>query len=186
MLKKIVPVSVFLYSALIICFVAAAGFLSSPLIYAQDVLNSVQQEQFGMKAELKNDGSLWVRDYKNEKGEVQVLTVFDISEEILLSVTKKNTKADVTDADVIARFNIFGKPVIVCKYGVFAFRRLSMETIFDHIVWPVEITNANALAYPGKEGWGIIEINGKKELVIYQQRGSDTLIRPYKAGKDPS
>ena len=186
MKNKRIPLCVFFITALAFWLLPAFAGLNSSTVNAQEVLNSVQIEQMKLVGELKNDGSVWVRDYKNDKGDIASLTVFDISEDILKAVTKKASKGEINNDDAVAKFNCFGKPVIVCKYGVIAFRRLSMETIVDHFVWPVEITSANMTTYPNKEGWGILEINGKKELVVYHQRGSETLIRPYKAGKDPS
>lgn len=188
MKTKRIPLNVFFVSVLALWLLPAITFICSPELKAQDVLNSVQIEQMKLTGELKNDGSLWVRDYRNDKGETSSLTVFDISEDILKGVTKKASKEEVNNDDAVAKFNCFGKPVIVCRYGVIAMRRLSMETVVDSFVWPVEITSANLAAYPNKEkeGWGILEINGKKELVIYHQRGSEKLIRPYKEGKDPS
>lgn len=188
MKNKRSPLNVFFIAVLAFWLLPVFNFIGTTNSFAQEVLNSVQIEQMKLTGELKNDGSLWVRDYKNDKGEVSSLTVFDISEDILKDVTKKASKEEINNDDAVAKFNCFGKPVIVCKYGIIALRRLSMETIVDHFVWPVEITSANLAAYPNKEkdGWGILEINGKKELVIYHQRGSEKLIRPYKEGKDPS
>jgi hypothetical protein len=186
--NKRIPLNVFFISVLVFWLLPVFSFITSPVLIAQEVLNSIQIEQMKLTGDLKNDGSLWVRDYKNDKGEVSSLTVFDISEDLLKAVTKKASKADINNDDAVAKFNCFGKPVLVCKYGIIALRRLSMETIADSFVWPVEITSVNLTAYPNKEkeGWGILEINGKKELVVYHQRGSEKLIRPYREGKDPS
>lgn len=186
MSNRIFPSNVFFTAVLTIVLLIFISPAKTTTVFAQEVLNSVQMDQMTLSAELKNDGSLWVRDFKNERGDVTSLTVFDIKEDILKEVTRKATKEEVANSDAVAKFNCYGKPVVVCKFGVIAIRRLSMETIVDHVVWPVEITAVNLTGYPGKEGWGILEINGKKELVVYHQRGSETLLRPYKAGKDPS
>jgi hypothetical protein len=175
--------SSFITSVLFFCVIT---IINNSSIFAQEVLNSAQIDQMKLTGELKNDGSLWVRDFKNERGELTSLTIFDIKEDILKEITHKGGKADINNDDAVAKFNCFGKPVLVCKHGLVVLRRLSMETIVDYLAWPVEITSANLTAYPQKDGWGILEINGKKELVIFSQRGSDSLIRTYKAGKDPS
>jgi|GEM_PF-1669962 hypothetical protein len=170
--------------ALILLF--AVSMTGSLLPQVKDTLSAAPQNDMKMSGEMKNDGGLWVRDFKNERGEISNLTVFDIDESALKEVTKKPGKADVNDADVISKFNLKGKPVIIYKYGVVTIKQLSMESLIDHTVWPVEIKTANLMAYPGKEGWGIIELNGKKELVVCYAKGSEKLLRAYKAGKDPS
>jgi len=172
---------------LIVLSTAILSFFSpSNLAYAQDSLKARNSIPAGLNAELKNDGSLWIRNYVNERGETQQLTVFDLKEEDLKAVTQKNSISEIGDKDIVAKFNISGKPVIIFKHGVIAIRRLSMESVIDHVAWISEISSANILPYPGKENWGILELNGKKELVIFIQRGSDKLLRSFNTGKDPS
>jgi len=143
-----------------------------------------QRKNFGETGgSVKEGKTLWLTNFTNEQGETYAISTIDLDPKALKAVCGNES---ATDKDIVGIFNAAGKPVIVFKHGVIALKEKSYENLVDFIVSPEEIKSAKLLEYPGKDGYGILEINGQKKLVIYYERGDSKFIRLYDPKKDPA
>jgi len=170
-----------------VAIVAAIPFVKKLLPLAETF--AAQQEKKprvqNITAEIQPDGSIYLRNYTDEYGNQISISSKDLQEKTLLTLTRKESKEAVRQSDLVAAYTIDGKPVLVFKYGVVTTKEKSRETFEDRWVSPEEIKSSKLYEYPGKDGFGILEINGGKKLVIFYERGNEKFIRPHDANKDP-
>jgi len=167
-------------------FVALAPLVSRLAMLAQEkTVPKLQQ----LTVEIQPEKNIYLRNYYAEYGK-QILSIYDLSvpSPILLAVTSKAELSQVGQDDLVkgASCAIDGKPILVFKWGVVTVKEKSYEPYFDHYKSPEEIKSAKLLEYPGKDGYGILEINEQKALVVYYEPGDKRFIRLYDPKKDPA